>query len=963
MFNSALRSCGSRQLDSNSQDEKKGKQMNHDIVSYDWADRLVHAHDASVYRLVPRAVARPRRIDDVQRLLTQARTERIGMTFRAGGTSLSGQAVTQGLLVVLGRGWDSFTIGTMGETLTCGPALRGSVANAALAKFNRRIGPDPASIQAACLGGIVANNASGMCCGVEENSYQTLQGLKVLLASGTVLDTREVDCEQKFRTLEPELYRGLLNLRDRVRSSPRLVELIRQKTAIKNTTGYGLQAFLDYEKPTDLLTHLLVGSEGTLAFIADMTLRTVSLRPHRASALLSFENLSDACEVTPHLRELGFSAVELFDYQSIQALRGNPQLPNFLNHLGRNSACLLVQAQQDDKDELVALLDRAEIISQWHQIGHRTEFFADQLKQNQLWDLRKGIFPAVGARRPRGTSVIIEDVAFPLPRLSEGTLALRALLEKHEYQDAVIYGHARDGNLHFILSQNFSSTSEIRRYERFIDDMVDCVAGRFGGSLKAEHGTGRNMAPFVEKEWGTEAFLLMRELKVLFDPENIFNPDVLINSNPRAHLENLKDTPLVDEHLDACIECGFCEPVCPSQGLTLSPRGRIVLQRELANPQTAGALDSEQVDYLQTKTCAADGLCAKACPVGINTGTWVKKQRCEQSGSAGRLMARFAAQDTTFIESATKIGLAAASGASKIVGSRLLNTSTRALNSAFGFPVWSQTLNSKGLVSEGASSALSSSSDVSLANGSSLPHAKQPSQRVLVFRSCLTRTFDNTSNDPVIICARRAGIELIQPREAGLCCGQPWSSKGYSSDAAYKLEQFIETFFKLSDGGSIPIVIDNSPCALAVLEDSAGVSDSAREKLAKLKILDPTDFALHLAQRLKIEPLKEATRFFPVCSVVKSGRSARFEELARLISETPVFPLQTACCGMAGDRGLWFPELTENARQRFHWSSKEKARGFCTSRTCEVALSDDETTFDSIYVALELASRATRCPE
>ncbi len=947
--------------------------MNHDIVSYDWADRLVHAHDASVYRLVPRAVARPRSIDDVQRLLTQARTERVGMTFRAGGTSLSGQAVTQGLLVVLGRGWDSFTLGTMGETLTCGPALRGSVANAALAKFNRRIGPDPASIQAACLGGIVANNASGMCCGVEENSYQTLQGLKVLLASATVLDTREVDCEQKFRTLEPELYRGLLNLRDRVRSSPRLVELIRKKTAIKNTTGYGLQAFLDYDKPTELLTHLLVGSEGTLAFIADMTLRTVPLRPHRASALLSFENLSDACEVTPRLRELGFSAVELFDYQSIQALRGYPQLPDFLNHLGRNAACLLLQAQQDDKHELNALLERAEVIHQWQQISHKTEFFADQLKQNQLWDLRKGIFPAVGARRPRGTSVIIEDVAFPLPRLAEGTLALRALLEKHEYQDAVIYGHARDGNLHFVLSQNFSSTSEVRRYERFIDDMVDCVAGRFGGSLKAEHGTGRNMAPFVEKEWGTEAFLLMRELKVLFDPENIFNPDVLINSNPRVHLENLKDTPLVDEHLDACIECGFCEPVCPSQGLTLSPRGRIVLQRELANPQTAGALDSEQVDYLQTKTCAADGLCAKACPVGINTGTWVKKQRGEQSGSAGRLMARFAAQDTAFIESITQVALTAASGASKVIGSRLLNTSTRALNSAFGFPVWSQALRSKGLVSEGAVSALwsllpsSSQSpsplDVSSVNGSSAPAAQQSSQRFLMFRSCLTRAFDNASNDPMAVCALRAGIEIIDVREAGLCCGQPWSSKGYTSDAADKLEQFINTCFKLSDGGSMPIVIDNSPCALAVLEDSTGVSDAAREKLSKLKILDPTDFALHLAQRLKIEPLKEATRFFPVCSVVKSGRSARFEELARLISETPVFPLQTACCGMAGDRGLWFPELTENARQRFHWSSKEKARGFCTSRTCEIALTDDETTFDSIYVALELASRAGRRPE
>ncbi|MEY3900832.1 MAG: hypothetical protein RL189_138, partial [Pseudomonadota bacterium] len=599
------------------------------LNSRDWADRIVHAHDASVYRMVPRSVGRPRSLDDVRALLSAAREERTGLTFRTGGTSLSGQAVTNGILVLLASGWDNFAVEQDGLLLNCGPALRGAVANAALARYGRRIGPDPASIQAACLGGIVANNASGMCCGIEENSYQTIAGMKVLLASGTLLDTRRADCEDFFRSSEPALYSGLLRLRDKIRASTPLVDLIRRKASGKNTTGYALQAFLDHSTASDILTHLLVGSEGTLGFIADISMRTVPLRPHRASALLSFDSLESACEVTPRLRALGFSAVELLDYASVQAIRDYPQLPAFLSEMQREGACLLVQAQENDSGALEAVLAEAGEIATWRQIKHHTEFFSDNRRQAELWELRKGIFPAVGARRAKGTSVIIEDVAFSLRDLAEGTKALRSLLNHHDYQDAVIYGHARDGNLHFILSQNFAESAEVRRYERFIDDMVECVAGRFGGALKAEHGTGRNMAPFVEKEWGSEAYCVMREIKTLFDPENILNPGVLLNANPRVHLENLKQTPLADPEIDACIECGFCEPVCPSQGLTLSPRGRIVLQREKMMSPTGLSADSQAVEYSQIATCAADGLCAKACPVGINTGSWVKKIRAQ----------------------------------------------------------------------------------------------------------------------------------------------------------------------------------------------------------------------------------------------------------------------------------------------------------------------------------------------
>lgn len=950
------RGCRCVKVDSRFSKSNKGTRMGLDFVSHDWADRLVHAHDASVYRMVPQGVARPDSLDDVLRLIALARAERTGLTFRTGGTSLSGQAVTHGTLVLLARGWDRFEIVGGGQKITCGPAVRGAVANAALAKFEKRIGPDPASIQAACIGGIVANNASGMCCGTEENSYKTIDGMKVVLSTGTVLDTRESGCEELFRQKEPKIYRQLLELRDKVRGSSALVDLIRRKASTKNTTGYGLQAFLDFQQGGELLSHLLVGSEGTLGFMAELTLRTVPLRPHRASALLAFERMEDACEVTPELRGMGFSAIELLDFASVAAIRGQPGIPQFLHHLNKRGACLLLQAQEEGADQLREILEKAERIQSWKQISHRTRFVSDAIEQNNLWELRKGIFPAVGARRPRGTSVIIEDVAFPLASLSLGTIELRGLLEKHEYHDAVIYGHARDGNLHFVLSQDFSSAQEIRRYEKFIDAMVECVAVRFGGALKAEHGTGRNMAPFVEKEWGGEAYGLMRELKNIFDPENIFNPGVLINSNPRVHLEDLKPSPVVDEMVDACIECGFCEPVCPSLGLTLSPRGRIVLKRELSQKKNVAAVDEDKVSYLFQETCAADGLCAKACPVGINTGTWVKKHRMKNSSPSARWLAEVAAESMSLVENVVTASLQTAEVVKKVVGPANLEAASRKLNSFVGLPQWKEKLGKRN--SDGGSAGV-----ISLQEAKCLSAEKTSFswKSIVLFRSCISRTMNGACgenlNDPLFECCRRAGVELMVVDERGLCCGQPWSSKGFPEQSLRKLSELVERLFETSLEGKIPVVVDNSPCVFSMFEDSNEIPQSLKEKFSKLQILDPVDLALGLAERLPISPLQSETRFFPVCSVVKSGRLGSFEQLARKLCEKPVFPLQNSCCGMAGDRGLWLPELSENAVRKIVWSDENARQGFCSSRTCEVSLSSEGVGFDSVFNALEIVSR------
>lgn len=917
--------------------------MEQPSLSFDLTDRVVYAHDASLYRMVPRAVARPQNERDVLELVHWATENRSSLTFRTGGTSLSGQAVTNETLVLLGKEWNSFEVLNDGLSFCCGPAIRGGIANRKLARYQRRIGPDPASISAACLGGIVANNASGMCCGIEENSYQTLIGLRLILSNGCTFETHRPESDEQLKRQAPEIYFGLMNLRDKVRSSPQLSQLIRRKSSIKNTMGYALNSFLEFERASDILARLMVGSEGTLGFISQIVMQSVPLRPHRATSLMLFKHIEDACALASELKQSGCSAVEFLDYQSVCAISNRQGVPDFLLEMKRDSAVLLTQIQSDSMAGLSEALELNRKYDTHKTVTRSTGFFADELQQEQLWNLRKGIFPTVGARRPKGDSVIIEDVAFHLKDLPKGTVHLRQLLDRHGYQDAVIYGHARDGNLHFVLSQNFANAGEVSRYAHFIEDMASSVATEFGGSLKAEHGTGRNMAPFVELEWGREAYEVMLEVKRLLDPHNIFNAGVMINRNTEIHLQNLKTIPATDEIIDSCIECGFCEPVCPSEGLTLSPRGRIVLERE-KNLDFSALLKSAQseLSYQQLDTCAADGLCATACPVGINTGLWVKEKRSQSLSVAEKALARFASDEMKSVEAMARVALAGAAYVSRAFGAGKLQSLTRAANRFAGTPAWSTGLNGAPLQDNSRQSFAAD---------------------YILFRSCVTRTCGTTrsfetmdaGDNSIQMCAQRAGKTIAFVSESGLCCGQPWDSKGFSQQSEAKLRALADALYERSCGGKIPVVIDNSPCTYALIEFLN--QGQALQATPRLVVWDLVDFALHLTEFLDIKPLSEPTRFFPVCALRKMGKVKSFEQLAGKIAQTPVFPDQEACCGMAGDRGLWFPELVENASRRHQWRECGARQGYCSSRTCEIAVSSESVRFSSIFNALELASR------
>ncbi|MFZ2502837.1 MAG: FAD-binding and (Fe-S)-binding domain-containing protein, partial [Nocardioides sp.] len=590
-----------------------------------------YAADASAYLIRPQAVVLAKDVADIRAVFEVSSATGTPLAFRAAGTSLSGQSQTEGILVEVQRHWRGITVEDGGARIRLRPGTVGAVANTALSRYGVEIGPDPASISACTIGGIVANNSSGMCCGVERNAYHTLESLTFVLADGTSIDSASPEADRDFDRAAPELARGLLQLREEILGDPDLRAAIERKYRLKNTTGYGINAFVDYDTPLGIFTHLLVGSEGTLAFVAEVVLRTIPLEPHRRTALLLYADLPTACAAVAALDASGARAIELMDGPAL--LSATAALGDAAALITPDTTGLLVEWRAETAEQLAAMLPSAQAVVDEQRLITPAPLHADPAIAATLWSIRKGMLPTIGGSRPAGSSIILEDVVFPPEALAPGTADLRALLDRHGYA-GVIFGHAKDGNLHFLVSADFGHPQAADRYAAFMADLVDLVT-RHGGALKGEHGTGRNMAPFVEAEWGPHATEVMARLKRLADPAGILNPGTIVSTSPTSHVENLKGTPIADPEIDACVECGFCERGCPSGDLTTTPRQRIVIRRRLADleatapesPEIPALLDA--LDYQVIDTCAADGMCQLACPVGINTGGLVKRLRAE----------------------------------------------------------------------------------------------------------------------------------------------------------------------------------------------------------------------------------------------------------------------------------------------------------------------------------------------
>lgn len=887
---------------------------------------LAFGTDASFYRLIPKLVVRVESEMEVVGLLKLAHSQRVPVTFRAAGTSLSGQAISDSVLIVLGDNWNGREIRNGGEQIRLQPGVIGANANAILAPLQRKIGPDPASINAAKIGGIVANNSSGMCCGTAQNSYKTLAGLRLALADGSVVDSEDATSVEAFRQSHAAMLDQLAELGRTTRANTELAAKIRHKYRLKNTTGFSLNALVDYDEPLDILNHLMVGSEGTLGFISAVTYDTVPDHPHKASALVVFPDVETCCLAVPVLKQQPVSAVELLDRRSLRSVENKAGMPEWVKQLSANACALLIESRAASGSLLHEQINQIMVSIAHFPVEKQVDFSEDPVVYNQLWKIRKDTFPAVGAVRQTGTTVIIEDVTFPIERLAEGVNRLIQLFEKHTYSEAILFGHALEGNLHFVFTQGFDDPLQVARYEAFMQDVTQLVAVEFGGALKAEHGTGRNMAPFVELEWGNDAYQLMWQIKRLLDPQGILNPDVVLSEDPQIHLKHLKPMPAADEILDKCIECGFCEPVCPSNGLTLTPRQRIVVWRDIQAKKRAGIDTSELeqlYDYQGVETCAATGLCAQRCPVGINTGDLVRKLRGRNADNT-RAATWLAEHFRTAVQGA-RFMLHVANGAHLLMGTRLLSKTSAALTNA-----------SKGRVPQWSSATPQPLQRLHLPK----PSSQDQRPRVVYLAACVSRAMGPAARDqeqePLLDTTRtlleKAGYQVIFPDELNnLCCGQPFTSKGYAEQAEQKRQETLDALLKASRGGLDPIYCDTSPCTLRLVQDLAD---------DRLQVFDPVRFIrTHLIDKLDFEPQDAPIAVHVTCSTQHLGEAQALIDIARRCAKEVVVPEGIHCCGFAGDKGFTTPELNAHALRSLKDAVQVCEEGISTSRTCEIGLS------------------------
>ncbi|MGO9320569.1 MAG: FAD-binding and (Fe-S)-binding domain-containing protein [Solirubrobacteraceae bacterium] len=933
-------------------------------------DLVAYASDASPYRRLPAVVVMAHDAEDVGKVLAYARRTGMAVNFRGGGTSLSGQAGTDGIMIDVRRWFSGVRIEDGGARARVRAGTLLGLANRLLARHGYKLGPDPASKDIATLGGVIANNSGGMRCGVTWDPYSTVESMTLVLASGTVVDTAAPDAEERFAAAEPDLAQGLLGLREELLADEELAHRVRRKYEIKNVTGYRLCALLDADTPLEIFRRLVVGSEGTLAFIAEAVMRTRPEPRRTTLAWVHFADIDAAAAAVPALVAAGARATELMVAPALIAAAWNlPGTPQHWRELPPESAALIVELGGADDAEL----DRGEAavaeILAGHELIQPHRFTRDHDEIELAWMVREGLFGLVGRLRLPGTALIVEDVCVRPERIAECARDLQALLGKHEFLVGVA-GHASAGNLHFQLTPDFTKPEDLERYQAFMDELVELIVGSYDGSLKAEHGTGVNMAPYVEREWGAKATAMMWRVKHLADPHGVLNPGVVLNRDPLVHLKNLKSQPAIEEVASQCVECGFCEPVCPSRNATTTPRQRIVIRREMArqaegSPVYESLLADFEYDALQT--CAADGTCQSVCPVAIDTGKLVKQLRGLEHGEREEAVALAIARRYGAVERAARAGVAAAGVAADVLGQRRL-------------------AHVPDLVRRRVSSELVPTlpENVPPAAPARMPVTQRSGAAAVYLPACLNRIFGNPRGagpetphgaEPVpslpqalVTVSARAGLPVWIPDDvAGHCCATPWSSKGYRRGHDHMAAKTAAALWRWSDGATLPVVIDASSCALGLRDEIAPCLDDAeRERFQRIEILDSIAWAHdRLLPRLTVARKLSRMAVHPTCAAGQLGLAGKLEAIARELADDVLVPAATTCCGMAGDRGLLHPELPASALRDAAAELAERRAGgdrvdehVCSNRTCEIALRQvTGASYASFALALERLTR------
>ena len=918
-------------------------------VYTDHLRRYAYGVDASCYSYLPKVVVKAEDEREVRRLIRLCQQCGTPFTFRAAGSSLSGQCSSEDVLIVCNDGFKKMEVIDDGKALKCECGVIGSDANDLLKPYNRKIGPDPATLATALVGGILNNNSSGMCCGTAQNSYKTIRSIRVVLLDGSILDTSDQKSIDQFLKEKPQMVEDILQLRKDILADEELTHLIHHKYKIKNTTGYGLNSLVDFEDIIDIINHLFIGSEGTLGFVSEIVYNTVEDVPYKGCGLMFFKTLNDASLAVVALANMGRDkvvAAEMMDYQSLKAVQSLDNVPDFVREVPEGTSAILFQTESYSKeivDENLAFIkDKLKDIP----TAIPSLYSQDAKEYDSWWAIRKGILPIVGGQRRKGTTVITEDVCFQIEDFTKGIEMLTELFHKYDFVDGgVIFGHALSGNVHFNITPDFSDPKDTKNFGDLVKEMSERVSG-FGGSLKAEHGTGRMVAPFIEMEWGRKAYEINRRIKAIFDPERSLNPDVIITDDPDVYKKNLKAQCVIDDAFTICMECGFCEKHCPSRNLTLTPRQRIALLRETKRLENEGNFTlaaelKKGYEYFGVDTCAACSMCKGLCPLSIDTAQIALSMR-RIDPPAPELAKKIYDNFSTTLQMC-RAGVSLEGIAGSIITQKAISKITEGLHGVTGVTPYVPKTTPK-------------------ANRYRLRSRIKPTnfEKVVYFSTCANRAFkpnqgydDERSLQQVVesLC-NKAHIDIIYPEHIeNLCCGL--SFENYDDVHERAVKDLHDALMKASQNGKYPIVIDHSACF-----------NHAFKHMPDLEINDISEFLCkYVVPHLDIEKCDERVIVHKQCKIKSLNKSQYIEDLARLCTDH-VFNIKSfACDGFAGQKGFFTPELNKCATKDLAAEIAEYGAtlGVSSSSTCEIGLGENGgIPFIGVAFLLDRCSKAKK---
>ena len=899
----------------------------------------------------PQAVVMARDAGDVAKVLAYGREQGIPVTFRAGGTSLNGQGQSDGILVDVRRHFGGVAVEDDGAIARgSSPARVLGHANRVLAPHGRKLGPDPASTDIATRRRRDRQQLRRDALRRRPRTpTRRVRSLTFVLPSGTTIDTAAPGAAERFAEAEPELAAGLAEIRDEIRADAELSERIRRKFEIKNTTGYRLCAFLDADEPLEIFRRLLVGSEGTLAFIAEAVFETVPLPARTTTAWVHFPDIDAGDRPGPRAgrrrRHRGRADGRAgADHRRLEHGRRARGVEGAAARVG--GAAGRVRRRRRRRSSTTTWPGPSEILAA------REIDPPDRLHPRPRGD-RGLLARARGPARPDrarcgrpGTALIIEDVCVPPERIAEGARDIQALLGEHGFLPGVA-GHASAGNLHFMLTPDFAKQEDLERYEAFMAELVELIVDKYDGSLKAEHGTGINMAPYVEREWGEKATELMWRVKQLADPDGVLAPGVRPQPRPRrppAQPEDDAGDRGVGDHLRRVrlLRAGLPEPRPDDDA---APADRAAARDGAPARGLAGAAGAARGVRVRRRSRPAPPTAPASSPA--------------RSGSTPASWSRSCAAPPH------RAGRSDGAGDGEALGhgrGRLARRPAPRRPAGAGGPKRGQSLPPP------APAKLPSDASTRAPPPSTCPPAPTASSAPPRLTGRNAPYGGKAALDPVVEAlvevSARAGLPVWIPEDvAGTAAGCPGARKGFGEAHSPQGERDGRAALALERGGGAADRGRRRLLHRSIADPGEGVlAEENAERLAKLEILDSVAWAHdRLLPWLEVGEKVGSATVHPTCATRHLGLAHRLEALADALADDVYVAPSATCCGFAGDRGISHPELTAaaTAPEAAEVAGRHFDAHLSSNRTCEIGL--ERATgepYESVILLLERLTRA-----